>query len=165
MEYMIRPYQNGEERYVADLHKKLYAKEYSWGPNFTDYAMEIALDFAKKDKCDREELFIADAEGQPVGCIMLCETDDPDIGQLRLFAVEKDYRRFGIGSALIRTFMEKARSSGYKKIILWTASPLTAAIRHYKRLGFQIVDSVENNDWSTEGIPVEEIKMEMNMIS
>ena len=165
MEYVIRPYLRGEEKYAADLHKKLYSEEYSWGPNFTDYAMKIALDFAKKDKSSREELFIADADGRPVGCIMLCETDDSDVGQLRLFAVEKEYRRSGIGSALIRAFMEKARSAGYRKIILWTAGPLTAAIRHYAKLGFQAVESVENNDWSTSGITVEEIKMELKLMS
>ena len=165
MKYVVRPYQNGEERYVAELHKKLYAEEYSWGPNFTDYAMKIALDFAKKDKSNREELFIAELEGRPAGCIMLCETDAPDVGQLRLFAVEKDYRGIGIGSALIRAFMEKVKCAGYRKIILWTASPLTAAIRHYEKIGFRAVEYAVNNDWSTEGISIEEVKMEMNMMA
>ena len=27
MNFMIRPYQRGEEQYVADLHKKLYLEE------------------------------------------------------------------------------------------------------------------------------------------
>lgn len=55
MEYIVRPYRSGEEQYVADLHRRLYSTEYSWGPSFTDYAVKIALDFAKKDKNDREE--------------------------------------------------------------------------------------------------------------
>ena len=163
MNYEIRPFHTGEEQYVADLHKKLYSEEYSWGPAFTDYAIKVALDFANKENSDREELFIAEANGIPVGCIMLCETDDSDIGQLRLFAVEKDYRKFGIGSALIRAFMDKAKDAGYQKIILWTASPLTAAIRHYEKLGFVAVESVENHSWSTDGSTVYEIKMEMSL--
>ena len=163
MNYEIRPFQNGEEQYVADLHKKLYSEEYSWGPAFTDYASKVALDFAKKEKSEREELFIAEANGIPVGCIMLCETDEPDVGQLRLFAVEKDCRRSGIGTALIRAFINKAKDAGYQKIILWTASPLTAAIRHYEKLGFEDVDSVENHSWSTDGTTVYEVKMEMSL--
>ena len=162
MNYEIRPFRNGEEQYVADLHRRLYSEEYSWGSAFTDYAIKIALEFATKGKSDREELFIAEVDENPVGCIMLCETDDSDIGQLRLFAVEKDYRKFGIGSALISAFMDKAKDARYRKIILWTASPLTAAIRHYEKLGFEAVETVENHSWSTDGATVHEIKMEMS---
>lgn len=53
------------------------------------YAAGIAMDFAKKEKNSREELFIAEYRGHLAGCIMLCQTDDHDVGQLRLFAVEK----------------------------------------------------------------------------
>lgn len=50
MNFIIRPYKCGEEKYVAELHKKLYSEEYSWGPDFTDYAVKIALDFSKKER-------------------------------------------------------------------------------------------------------------------
>lgn len=163
MDVIIRPYQPGEERYVANLHKKLYAEEYSWGPSFTDYAMKIALDFAKKEKNKNEELFVAESEGGFVGCIMLCRTDAPTVGQLRLFAVEKDYRHDGIRTALMETFMKKAKEAGYQKIILWTARPLGAAIRHYEKLGFRAVETVENTTWNTDGTSVEEIKMELSI--
>ena len=163
MNVKVRPFKAGEEQYVADLHRRLYSEEYSWGPNFSDYAVKIVLDFGRKEISNREELFVADVDGRLVGCIMLCETDEHDIGQLRLFAVEKDCRKFGIGSALIAALMEKAKTAGYQKLILWTASPLTAAIRHYERLGFQVVESVENDTWSTDGTVVYEIKMEKDM--
>lgn len=71
MEFVIRPYHHGEEEYVADIHRRLYTKEYSWGPSFTYYAAKIALDFANKPKNDREELLIAEVEGRPVGCTEL----------------------------------------------------------------------------------------------
>ena len=60
---------------------------------------------------------------------MLCETDDPSTGQLRLFAVEKSRRRQGIGRALMEALLAKAQEAGYKTLILWTAGPLEAAIR------------------------------------
>ena len=65
-----------------------------------------------------------------------------------------DYRRYGVGTALMNAFMEKAKSAGYKKLILWTASPLTDAIHQYEKLGFQRTDSVENHTWSTKGVLV-----------
>ena len=164
MDLIVRPYRRGEEQYVADLHKKLYSEEYGWGPNFIDYAVEIAMDFAKKRKNSGEELFVAEQDGVLAGCIMLCQTDTPDIGQLRLFAVEKDHRRYGLGTALLRALMDKAKEAGYKKVILWTASPLTAAIRHYEKLGFHVVEEVENNTWSNDGTSLYEIKMELDII-
>ena len=94
---------------------------------------------------------------------MLCETDDAKIGQLRLFAVEKEYRRYGVGTALINAFMEKAKSVGYQKLVLWTASPLSAVIHHYEKIGFQITGAVENHTWSTNGETLDEIKMEMDI--
>ena len=61
MDFIIRPYKQGEEKYVAELHKALYSTEYSWGPSFTDYAVKIALDFAKKEKSDTQRVAV-------VGC-------------------------------------------------------------------------------------------------
>ena len=49
---------------------------------------------------------------------MLCETDDPSTGQLRLFAVEKSRRRQGIGRALMEALLAKAQEAGYKTLIL-----------------------------------------------
>lgn len=89
------------EKYVAELHRRLYTEEYSWGPAFIGYAAGIAMDFAIKEKNSSEELFIAEYRGHLAGCIMLCQTDDHDVGQLRLFAVEKSCRRHGIGKALM----------------------------------------------------------------
>lgn len=163
MTYTIRAYQPGEERYVAELHKRLYADEYAWGPAFLDYAADVALQFAAKEPNDREELFVAEQNEQLRGCIMLCQTEDPTVGQLRLFAVEKNCRGMGIGRALTAALLDKAVRAGYQKLILWTAGPLTAAIRQYERLGFRAVDSVENTTWSTDGTPVREIKMELDM--
>ena len=148
---------------MADAQRRIYSEEYRWGDTFIRYAVKVARDFAEKKKSDREELWVADADGKLVGCIMLCETEDPTVGQLRLFLVEKDYRRYGIGSALIKALMEKAKEAKYEELILWTASPLTAAIRHYERLGFRVTEEKENDEWSLDGEPVIEVKMTMKL--
>ncbi len=164
MDYIVRPYQPGEEAYVADAQKRLYSEEYHWGPSFTDYAVKITLDFAAKAKNDREEMWVAEADGKLVGCIMLCQSEgDADAGQLRLFLVEKDHRRYGIGRSLTSTLFQKAREAGYRRLILWTASPLTAAISHYEKLGFQKVEEVENREWSLKGKLLYEIKMVLDL--
>ena len=163
MEISIRPYRPGEEVYVAGLHRRLYTEEYSWGPAFTDYAEKVARDFAAKDADQREALLIALCGGTPAGSIMLCGTGDAQTGQLRLFAVEKAFRRRGIGRMLTDAILEKAVRSGYKRLILWTASPLTDAVRQYERLGFRETERVPNDSWSTDGSVLDEIKMELEL--
>lgn len=59
--------------------------------------------------------------------------------------------------------MERAKSVGYQKLVLWTASPLIAAIHHYEKIGFRITESVENYTWSTDGTTLDEIKKEMDI--
>ena len=164
MKSMIRPFRPGEENYVADLHKRLYSEEYGWGPEFIRYAVHIAEDFAEKEKSDREAMYVAEEDGRPVGSIMLCGTDDPAVGQLRLFAVEKAHRCRGIGAALLQTAIEKAKSAGYTKLILWTADAVTDALRKYETLGFRVMETKENRSWRPDGEAVIEIKMEKELV-
>ena len=77
MTAVIRTYRPGEEKYVADLHERLYAEEYGWGSAFVTYAKEIALDYPRRPENGRECLWIAEVEGEPAGSVMLCETDEP----------------------------------------------------------------------------------------
>ena len=163
MDYTIRPYRRGEEEYVAQLHERLYSEEYGWGPEFVRYAAAIPRHFAEKETNDREELFIAEQNGRPVGSMMLCATEDPDVGQLRVFAVEKDCRRQGIGAALLQAALEKAKSAGYTKPILWTADAVADALRKYTRLGFRVTETKENRSWRPDGQAVVEIKMEKEL--
>ena len=164
MEYTVRPYKKGEEQYVAEAHRRVYREEYNWGPAFSEYAAAIALDFAKKEHGPGEELWVAEdtAAGRLLGCIMLCGAGD-DIGQLRLFLVEPDSRRSGIGSALTKALFSRAREAGYRRLILWTAGPLEDAVRIYGRLGFVQTETSSNTDWSLAGEPVTEIKMELEL--
>ena len=160
---IVRPYKKGEETYLADAQERLYLEEYNWGPAFGDYAKKVACDFATAPKNPRAEMWVAEVRGEPAGCIMLSKTEDPDVGQLRLFMVEKKYRGNGIGSALTDALMEKARACGYRKLVLWTADVLTAARRQYGKMGFACVESVPNDTWNLSGETVYEEKWEMQL--
>jgi GNAT superfamily N-acetyltransferase len=161
---VIRPYRAGEERWVADAHKRVYLEEYRWGPSFYEYAQHIALDFAAAKPQEGEQLWVAELNGQAVGSIMLVRsTEEPQMGQVRLFLVEKSARKGGVGSALTDALLQFARESGYKKLMLWTASPLKDAIHHYQRLGFQFVERNLNDSWSLDGEKLYEEKYEMTL--
>ncbi len=168
--YNIRECRPGEASYVADLHRRLYTEEYGWGPEFVSYAQKIALDFENHPKHEREALWVVEVfhddgmkNSELAGCIMLCETEEKEVGQLRLFAVEKAYRRHGLGRKLVETLLDRARQLGFSKIILWTAAPLEAALRQYERFGFKVTETQDNTSWSLEGKTVTEIKMELTL--
>lgn len=84
---------------MADLHRRLCEEEYDWGPAFVDYAVQIALDFAKKPVSDRAALWIAMLDGAPKGSIMLCETEEPRWGNCGFLPSTK--RRGARGSAAL----------------------------------------------------------------
>ena len=158
MKYIVRPYRRGEEQYVADAHCRLYPAEYGWGPAFTEYAAKIAVDFAGAQQ-EGEALWVAECGGRLIGSVMLCQRGEAGEGQVRLFCVEPDYRRCGVGSALMKTVLDKAKELGCTRLMLWSAEPLTDAIRLYERAGFHITERVKNTEWRPDGDLVYEIKM------
>ena len=111
MKYIVRPYRRGEEQYVADAHCRLYPAEYGWGPAFTEYAAKIAVEFAGAQQ-EGEALWVAECGGRLIGSVMLCQSGEAGEGQVRLFLVEPDYRRCGVGSALMKTVLDKAKELG-----------------------------------------------------
>lgn len=155
LHFTIRPYKKEETDYIAEAHERIYQEEYGWGEGFSKYAKQVVYDFAAAPKSDHAEMWVADVEGQPVGSIMLQETE-PGVGQLRLFLLEKEYRRRGIGKALADTAMAAAETWGMAHLFLWTAEPLKDARKRYAQLGFVITDKELMTDWTLDGSPIYE---------
>lgn len=82
MDYLLRPFRPGEETYVAEAQKRVYSEEYHWGSAFIDYAVNITLDFATWKRGPGEEMWVVEAAGTPVGCIMLCQGVAPLAGHV-----------------------------------------------------------------------------------
>ena len=108
---------------------------------------------------------IAESDGVPVGSVMVCPADEDHTGQLRLFAVAKEYRRNGTGRMLMEEALKMAEEVGYLKMILWTADPLVDAIRIYESFGFRETERVPNETWRLDGGTVNEIKMRKDLDS
>ncbi|MCI8818266.1 MAG: GNAT family N-acetyltransferase [Oscillibacter sp.] len=69
-----------------------------------------------------------------------------------------------MGRALTEAPFQRARKAGCRKLNFWTTSPLSAAIRHYERLGFRKAEEVENHDWSLDDETLTEVKLEPELI-
>lgn len=120
-------------------------------------------DFLVVTKFEREKIWIAEAEGKPIGAIALIipDSDKPWEGQLRWFIVEKEYRKYGIGRALMDKLLEFAEKCEYKHIFLWTASNLGRALSFYNHQGFYETDRFLETEWCDE--PIYEIKLEKDI--
>jgi ribosomal protein S18 acetylase RimI-like enzyme len=98
------------------------------------------------------EILVADVDGRIVGCVTfvdgltaLSEVDDPDAASVRMLGVAAEARKRGVGEALMRECIDRARRSGRRRVRLHTLPSMTSAQRLYERLGFR---RDPDHDWS-----------------
>lgn len=145
----IRTYKAEDVEYVIDRHRELYDIEYGFGPEFSDYVEKYVRKFHEHHDENKENLWIAEAGGKPVGMIALVRVDAAT-AQLRWFLIEPGMRGRGLGYKLMNTVMDFCREKGYNHVFLWTVSILEAARTLYKRFGFRLTESKPNDSWGGE---------------
>jgi DNA-binding MarR family transcriptional regulator/GNAT superfamily N-acetyltransferase len=146
--WLLRPPRSGDLGWVVARHGALYASEYHWDMRFEALVARIGADFVDRFDSDREACWIAEREGANVGCVFLVQARDDSSGeavrgtaQLRMLLVEPAARGLGIGARLVDECEHFARAKGYRRIVLWTNSVLTAARAIYAKAGYQLVRS------------------------
>jgi DNA-binding MarR family transcriptional regulator/GNAT superfamily N-acetyltransferase len=144
--YVIRPLRPGDYGWIVSRHGALYAEEYGWDMTFEALVARILADFGEKHDAKRECGWIAEVEGEPVGCVF-CVKKDAKTAQLRILLVEPRARGLGIGGRLVDECLRFARQAGYKRIMLWTNSVLNAARRIYQRAGFQLDEEEKHHSF------------------
>jgi DNA-binding MarR family transcriptional regulator/GNAT superfamily N-acetyltransferase len=144
--YHLHAPRPGDFGWVVRRHAELYGQEYGWTEPFEGLCAQIVADFANKFDRERERCWIAEMDGENVGCIFLAK-ETPTIARIRLLLVEPKARRLGLGVHLVDECLHFARRAGYTKVTLWTHSVLTAARHIYEKAGFKLTRSERHNSW------------------
>jgi DNA-binding MarR family transcriptional regulator/GNAT superfamily N-acetyltransferase len=155
--YLLRAPQPGDIGWVVARHGAIYAHEYGWDLTFEGLVASIAGRFVERFDAKCEACWIAERDGQNVGCVFLVQardekTDKPDRGvaQLRLLLVEPTARGLGIGGRLVSECERFARQAGYRRVRLWTQSTLVAARAIYAKAGYRLVGSEPHQSFGAD---------------
>lgn len=143
---------------------------YREGGHFTGdaefYAAKLADAATRAGQCDL--LVAVDAASQDVlGTVAYCPHGTPltelceeGEAEFRMLAVDPAAQGRGVGEALVRACIERARDAGCRALVLCSRSDVAfSAIRLYERLGFT---RTPEKDWSpAEGISLIGWRMEL----
>jgi N-acetylglutamate synthase-like GNAT family acetyltransferase len=134
----------GDLGWVIQAHGEMYAAEYGFDTRFEAVVAQIVASYAAGHS-DKENAWIAEADGKRAGCVFCVDAGEDDTAVLRVLLVAPDARGLGLGGALVDTCLTFAREAGYKRMRLWTTDPLVAARHLYLSRGFELVDSAPHD--------------------
>jgi GNAT superfamily N-acetyltransferase len=146
----------GDLGWAVMAHGELYTTEYGWDVSFEALVARIVADYAADHDPAREAAWIAELDGERVGCIFCVaadsadSADDTDTAQLRVLLVDPRARGYGIGARLVATCVDFAKAAGYRRMVLWTNDVLVSARRIYQAVGFELVSQERHHSFGAD---------------
>lgn len=141
---VLRDPRPGDLGWVVQAHGELYAREYGFDRSFEGLVAQIASDFVRDFDPQREKAWIAEVDGERAGSVFLVRKS-ATVAKLRLLILAPEARGLGLGGRLVDECIAFARGAGYRRLVLWTQSNLTAARAIYASRGFALKASEPND--------------------
>lgn len=160
----FRPHRPGDLGWIIHRHGVIYAEEYGWGERLEGLVAKIMADFIESYDPARERFYIAERDGQFLGCVLICtdrHAGDGTTAKLRTFLVEPAARGMGVGKQLLRKCIEFAVEKGYARITLTTEPKFDSARRLYERAGFKVIGIKDCGDFAPAGSKEESWQLEL----
>ncbi|MFK7754848.1 MAG: N-acetyltransferase family protein [Sedimentitalea sp.] len=126
--------------WLVAQHGALYQRDEGFDDSFAPLVASILDQFFAEHDPTCETGWIAEENGQRLGSIFCVKTDEYT-AKLRLFLLTPNARGKGLGKRLLRTCMEYARDSGYRRMALWTHESHRAACALYAAHGWSLDSS------------------------
>jgi GNAT superfamily N-acetyltransferase len=139
----------GDLGWVVMAHGEIYDREFGWDTSFEALVAKIVADYAADHDDTCEAAWIAERDGQRVGCVF-CVAADEQTAQLRILLVAPQARGLRLGARLVDECLSFARGAGYKRMKLWTNHPLVAARRIYLSRGFTLVEEEPHHSFGAD---------------
>ena len=139
--------QPGDLGWVVMAHGELYHHQFGWNTDFEALVARIVADYAADHDHFVEAGWIAELNGERVGCVFLMADDEPGVAKLRILLVTPEARGLGIGGRLVGECLEFARKAGYRRMTLWTNDVLVAARKIYESVGFSLADEERHHSF------------------
>ena len=152
--YSLRPHRPGDMGWIVHRQGELYAQEYHYDERFEAMVAEVAAKFIQNFDPKRERCWIAERDGEILGSVFLVQ-EPKSAAKLRLLFVEPSARGLGIGRSLVAECVSFARQVGYKKVMLWTQSELSAARHLYEEAGFKLIKKEPHQSWGRRDLVAE----------
>ncbi|MFC1858345.1 GNAT family N-acetyltransferase [Thermodesulfobacteriota bacterium] len=136
---------------VIELHAVYYFENWGFDVSFeTQEGKELSEFMAGFDE-KRDGFWATIIDNEFAGCVAIDGNFPEDEGaRLRWFIVDPKFQGKGAGSALIREAVDFCKSTGYKRVFLWTFEGLDAARRLYEREGFYLAQEHTLHQWGRE---------------
>ncbi|HEY2753226.1 bifunctional helix-turn-helix transcriptional regulator/GNAT family N-acetyltransferase [Phenylobacterium sp.] len=144
---LLRRHRPGDMGWITERHGILYAREYGWNGHIEAVTARICADFLDGHDPERERCWIAEREGERLGCVFLVQDDAAHVARLRLLMVEPAARGVKLGKRLVAECVDFARAAGYREVVLWTHAVLTTARAIYAAEGFRLEDAWTHDDF------------------
>jgi len=141
-EIVLRGHRPGDMGWIVERHAVLYHEQDGWGAAFEALVAGIVKDFLENFDPAREHCWIAERNGERLGCVFVVK-QNRTTAKLRLLIVEPAARGSGLGRRLVEQCIAFAREKGYRKLVLWTHAQLTAARAIYASTGFRKLRKTE----------------------
>ena len=148
----------GDMGWVVQQHGEIYAREYGWNAEFEALVLDIMAKLVRRWQPVWERCWIAEVNGQRAGSAFVVRKSKT-VAQLRLLIITPEARGLGLGAQLTDECIAFARGKGYKKMVLWTNSCLTAARGIYAKRGFTRIKSEAYEGFGQTGLVSETWEM------
>ncbi|HEX3757968.1 MAG TPA: helix-turn-helix domain-containing GNAT family N-acetyltransferase [Kofleriaceae bacterium] len=157
----IRAPRPGAMGHIIARHGEIYAGEFGYPAVFEHYVVQAFAEFVAGWAPPRDRIFVAERAGRFLGSIASKGLPDAT-AQLRFLIVEADARGLGLGRRLVRSVIDHCRRLGERRIVLDTASDLTAARALYTAHGFQLTARTTGEPFLPRGVASERWELDLS---